>query len=610
MSEPLSTPAAEPFTQPVFESFTVWVAAGSDPATMGERAEQALRSALERVGASTAGWRPPRAVHASQPGMYDLQPPAAGALSVEQAWEATYALIDDPSIVDAEPSFEILQDNGDALTFEREEEPDGEVTPVVEIVAVEAVAGEGGVAAAVVAAPAALPPPTFSKSELDWCPKLIDAPGAWALVPPPFADGSDGRLPGRAKGEGIVVGHPDAGFRQHREIIDVPTSRVLDNRGFDLVDDNPSSDDPQGGHGLGTASVLMSAVGGPDGNFVTGVAPAAELVPFRVTKPHLFFPAPVLFSSGMSRLGDAIFRAVDAGCHVISISLGWLPNEKVRRAVQHAVERDVIVVAAAGNQVRFVVWPAHYDEVISCAGCTSRRRRWSGSSRGRRVDVTGPAEDVWKAAIDDGQQTVEQSNGTSFAAASVAGLAALWLAFWGRARLLARYQGEFRLATVFRELLLASVDPPPAEADGDFGRGIVNARRLLEQPLPTRDELRATAGPSFAVAALAAAEPTAIAGMRPLAEAFDDVPRERLQADVAALLAVPAAEVPARLQGVGRELTFHVLTNPAAREALLAAREAPQPLAPAAPGEAAAAMAEARPSLLDQPLSARLRGRL
>lgn len=583
MTDPAVAPQAEPLTRPVFESFTVWIASGSGPESLEERARRALR---ESLGGEDAGWDV-KAVHKSQPGMFDLVPPETGALTVQDAWNVTYTLLDQPSVVDAEPSFVVLQDNADALTFEAEEDDDAEEPAL-----------------------AATDPPIFSKALFDWCPRLIDALGAWELAPHQPGPG-DPFPPGKSKGEGIVIGHPDSGYRRHPEILDemagLPT-RVLANRGRDFVDGDNTLEDEDGGHGLGTASVLMSTENGPGEKLVTGVAPAARIIPYRVTKPHLFFlPAPVLLESGMSRLGDALFRAVDDGCHVISISLGWLPLEKVRRAVQHAFEQDVIVVAAAGNEVRFVVWPAHYGEVISCAGCTSKRRRWSGSSRGKRVDVTGPAEDVWKAAVGrNGAFEVEQSSGTSFAATSVAGTAALWLAHWGRERLLDRYRGEFRLTAVFRKLLTESCDPPPAGHGGQFGQGIVNARRLLETPLPTLEELRS--GPSLlmAEAALAVAEPTPIAGLRAVAEAFDGVPRERLNADLSLLLNVPEDELAAQLQGVGREVVFHALTNPEVREALLAREEEGEPGLLAAE----AALPEARASLLGMPLSERLRNRI
>lgn len=582
----MTEPIPAPLTQPEFEGLTIQISPGSEPATTSTRAREALADSLQAVlGQLDDGWTV-KAVSPSRPGMFDLLPSEIGALTVRQAWDLTYALLEQPSVIDAEPSFEILPDVGDQAAGEVTEE---EVAALANLAPV--AAGE---------------PPIFSKDDPEWCPKLILAKDAWEVEPHP---GGDGLPAGKRKGEDIRVGHPDSGFREHAELRGNP-NRFRDDRGFDFIGDDPVEEDEQGGHGLGTASVLMSSEGGTGQKFVTGVAPLATTIPYRVTRPHFGIHPAILFKSGMLRLADAIFHAVDEDqCHVISISLGWLKNEKVHEAVKHAFDKDVIVVAAAGNGVRFfVVWPAAYPEVISCAGCTSKRRRWSPSSRGKRVDVTGPAEDVWKAAIQgNGSQGVEQSSGTSFAAASTAGVAALWLARWGRDRLLQRYGGEFRLTTVFRKMLTDSCDPEPAEAEGKFGKGIVNAKRLLETELPTREELRASLSPVLEAVALAVSEPTSVSGMRTVAEAFADVPRPELRERVATVLGIPDADLEARLQGVGRELVFQILTDPAAREAVLVPEAAPSPLASAAPAVAATA---ARQQLLGAPLSARLRSRI
>lgn len=578
MTEPIPESIPQPLTDPRFEGFTVQLSLGSDPETAGPRARAALEASL---GRSAEGWRI-EPVHPSEPGLFDLLPPQDGELGVREAWDVTYALLEQPSVIDAEPSFEIVPDAGD----------------------VKESTGEEDEAEALALAPAAGSPPIFSKHDPEWCPKLIAAPEAWEVAPHP---GGDGLPPGKSRGEDIVVGHPDSGYRTHQEIRDTP-NRFLDERGFDFIDDDLIEEDEHGGHGLGTASVIMSTKGGTGQKFVTGVAPKAGLIPYRVAKPHLFFPSPVLFSSGMMRLGKSIFQAVDAGCHVISISLGWLPHDKVRRAVKYAFDKDVIVVAAAGNRIRvLIVWPAAYPEVICCAGCTSKRRVWSSSSRGKRIDVTGPAEDVWKAAVDgSNNQRVEQSSGTSFAAASIAGIAALWLARWGRERLLRHLNGELRLTTLFRKMLMDTCDPEPENADGDFGKGIVNAKKLLEAPLPSLEELRSSDAPILEAVSLAVEEPTSVSGMRTVAEAFSEVPRSRLRSEVSGLLGVPEHQLEARLHGVGRELVFQILTDSALRETVLAGEVPPD----ASPAEAAHAMAMPRQRLQAMQLSERLRSRI
>ena len=299
----------------------------------------------------------------------------------------------------------------------------------------------------------------------------------------------------------------------------------------------------------------------------------------------------------MNRLRKAIYSAVDqANCHVISISLGWLRNKEVHKAVKHAVQNNVIVIAAAGNRVPFVVWPAAYPEVIAVAGCTSTRRKWSGSSSGREVSVTGPARGVWKAA--DGQQRVVQSDGTSFATPTTAGIAALWLAFHGRQALIDRYGSEFRLATVFRWVLEKACDPPPANHGGEFGRGIVNACRTLTTPLPTLDELRTgTEAPLLEAFAESAPSPVVTSGVETVARAFPNVPRQVLEQRLAPLFQPApesASDLAGRTRGVGEELVFQIATSPELRQAILG-------------GPPAALEMEAQPTLEGIPEQARSR---
>jgi subtilisin family serine protease len=177
-------------------------------------------------------------------------------------------------------------------------------------------------------------------------------------------------------------------------------------------------------------------------------------------------------------VAEAIGYAVDNGAHVITMSLGGVPAAVLERAVRRAVAADVIVLAAAGNCVRSVVWPARYDECIAVGGTNAGDRMWRGSCRGSAVDIAAPAQNVLKAnAASDG---VGQGQGTSFAVAVTAGVAALWLAHHGRADLVsaARARGE-TLQAMFRRLVRATARRPAGWNSLDLGAGIVDARALL-----------------------------------------------------------------------------------------------------------------------------------
>ncbi|MFO7631556.1 MAG: S8 family serine peptidase, partial [Caldilinea sp.] len=423
---------------------------------------------------------------------------------------------------------------------------------------------------------------------------------AWELQP---ASPEPGFTQGQRRGKGVRVGHPDSGYRRHPDMFAEPPGRpvrVLTALERDFIDNDKKAENNDGGHGLNTAGVLMSS---DETGFVVGAAPEAEIVPLRVTKPRFGVPAPVLFDSGVRNLRDAIRYAVDqAGCHVVSISLGWFGNWSLHQAIREAVAKNVIVIAASGNYVPMVVWPAAYPEVIAVAGCDAERRPWSGASTGPQVDVSGPAARVWVAGFSaSGVPSAGQSDGTSFATATLAGIAALWLAYHGRDYLLHRYRGAFTLTGVFRHIVHTTCDPFAFHVTRGYGAGIYNARRILSAPLPTIAELQ------IASPVAAAAAPRVATPVDTIASAFPEVPEDVLRMRLAALLQVPESELDARLAGVEDELLFQVVTNLGLRNQL-GAPVAPVEIGGIAP--AAAPVAAAHVTLVGSPLSSRLRERI
>jgi subtilisin family serine protease len=139
------------------------------------------------------------------------------------------------------------------------------------------------------------------------------------------------------------------------------------------------------------------------------------------------------------------------------MSLGGVGfSPALRAAIDAAIRDGILVLAAAGNQVGFVVAPANYGEVIAVAASIIQDRPWSGSSHGPAVDVTAPGESVHVARADKASggnvYTTGFGSGTSYAVALTAGVAALWLAHHGRDALMARY-GKSNLQAVFIEVL-------------------------------------------------------------------------------------------------------------------------------------------------------------
>ena len=290
-----------------------------------------------------------------------------------------------------------------------------------------------------------------------WAVNRIRAPEAWQFS-------MDAGRP--ARGRGAVIAQLDTGLVAHVELVGVP--RQGD---YDVLDHDPDPTDPltgaNPGHGTGTASVAVS----PESLRVAGSAPEATLMPIRAITS-------VIEVSQVS-VAEAINLAVDEGAYVISMSLGGVPAAALERAVRRAVAADVIVLAAAGNCVRTVVWPARYEDCIAVAGTNAADGVWKGTCRGPAVDISAPAQNVYKASTSS-FVAVEQGQGTSFAVALVAGIAALWLAHHGRADVIAaaRARGQ-TVQDMFSRLLRATARRPEGWDLSQMGAGIADARALL-----------------------------------------------------------------------------------------------------------------------------------
>jgi serine protease len=276
-----------------------------------------------------------------------------------------------------------------------------------------------------------------------------------------------------ARGEGIRIAQPDTGVTQHVELSDVT---IRD--GYNVLTGTADPTDPLAtggnpGHGTGTASVMTS---GPNGS-VLGSAPEATLVPVRCVESVI-----------LTFNGGAVAKAVDHarlnGCHVVTMSLGGTPSRALRRAIRQAIQADMIVLAAAGNCVELVVYPARYGEVIAVAGSNVDDGTWRGSCHGPAVSVTAPGEKVWKAIAGPAGKAIGGGQGTSFAVAITAGVAALWLSHHGRpAVITAARQRQMSVQALFEEVLTRSARVPTGWDTDDFGAGIVDAEAVLSRSL-------------------------------------------------------------------------------------------------------------------------------
>ncbi|MFC0041456.1 S8 family serine peptidase [Actinomadura rayongensis] len=175
------------------------------------------------------------------------------------------------------------------------------------------------------------------------------------------------------------------------------------------------------GHGTGVAALIAGSTLHDRRSPLGGVAPAARLLIVKQQNGETD-------DRGGDRLPAAIRRAADLGADVINVSIRTADAPALRRAVDYALAKNAVVVAAAGNVDRpggseGPAYPASYPGVLSVGSLTADGTRDPSSSVRSRVDVGAPGKDVPIAWPGGGWNP--RATGTSFAAAFASGVAVL-----------------------------------------------------------------------------------------------------------------------------------------------------------------------------------------
>jgi subtilisin family serine protease len=183
--------------------------------------------------------------------------------------------------------------------------------------------------------------------------------------------------------------------------------------GFNTFDETNQSTD-QHGHGTHVAGITGAIT-----NNVTGIAGVSWFNPIM--------PVKVLDENGEGSLYEitsGIRWATDHGAKVINMSLGDSePSQMLYDAIRYAYEKDVVLIAAAGNDnVGTPMYPAGYDEVLSVSAVDQQQQKAVFSNYGEHIDVTAPGEHIPSTFPDNNYVFM---SGTSMAAPHVTGLAGL-----------------------------------------------------------------------------------------------------------------------------------------------------------------------------------------
>lgn len=168
------------------------------------------------------------------------------------------------------------------------------------------------------------------------------------------------------------------------------------------------------GHGTHVAGIISALVNNGEG--VAGMTWYNKVMPVKVLDQS---------GSGTTySVAEGIIWAADHGAKVINLSLGnYAQAEFLHDAIKYAYDKDVVLVAATGNDnTERPGYPAAYPEVFAVSATDSSMHRASFSNYGDYVDVMAPGASI--ASTYPGNQYAALS-GTSMASPHVSALAAL-----------------------------------------------------------------------------------------------------------------------------------------------------------------------------------------
>ncbi|MEY4066472.1 MAG: hypothetical protein RIR26_2680 [Pseudomonadota bacterium] len=315
--------------------------------------------------------------------------------------------------------------------------------------------------------PPRLPRPSRADPKIDklWGFQTVSAFPAWKL---------------NSGNKDIVVGMIDTGIDyNHEDLInniwrnkrEIPDDGI-DNDGNGFVDDvlgwdfsnndnRPWDDQGHGSHTAGT----VGAVGG-NGAGISGLAQRVSLMPLKF-----------LSHDGTGSTEDAI-RAINygvaAGAHILSNSWGGDEySQALEEAITAAAEKDVLFVAAAGNDASdndlLPMYPASYKipNIISVAASDRTEQLADFSNFGSQsVDLAAPGDFIFSTVPGN---KYSYMSGTSMACPLVAGAAALLKSF-----------KPSLTAQQLKSVLFRSVDRFPAYEGRVASGGRLNVLKALQ----------------------------------------------------------------------------------------------------------------------------------
>ncbi|MFJ7747711.1 S8 family serine peptidase [Peribacillus sp. NPDC097295] len=177
------------------------------------------------------------------------------------------------------------------------------------------------------------------------------------------------------------------------------------NKQANAIDDN--------GHGTHVSGVIAAKPN--NGYSMQGINPSAKIMPVKVLDSY--------GSGDMEKIALGIKYAADHGAKVINLSLGGGYSRTIEYALKYASEKNVMVVAASGNDgIDEMSYPSTSKYVISVGATNALDLVSDYSSFGAKLDIVAPGTAI-PSLVPNGNVTY--MDGTSMATPHVAAVTAL-----------------------------------------------------------------------------------------------------------------------------------------------------------------------------------------
>jgi type VII secretion-associated serine protease mycosin len=273
-------------------------------------------------------------------------------------------------------------------------------------------------------------------------------------------------------GSGVTVAVVDSGVNAR-----LPELRGAVVPGFNAAggsgDGRTDTDTDLGGHGTAMAALIAGQGGSAR---MVGVAPDAKIMP--------------IVSDGYADSDTKAIRfAVDHGAKVVSISQvspdrkGQTCDADLQQAIAYAAQKNVVVVAAAGNEgqkANSPEYPASCAGVLAVGAIDNHLKIWPDTENQPYVAAAAPGWGV--GSIGKTGRFMNNISGTSQSAALTSGAVAL---------VRAKYP-DLSARDLVQRIIATAVDCGPAGVDGQTGAGAV-----LPPPALTKTVEKTAPNPPF-----------------------------------------------------------------------------------------------------------------